>query len=828
MHTKDLKQTYTLTEPVFLPVLPLKNLVALPKSIIPVVVGREISIRAVDVAMRTNKEVFVTAQRTSDIEVPTLGDVFPIGTRAQIVQIARMPNGTLKILIEGLARAEIVSEQPSNGFLGVMSRDMVPEALEVSSENQALYRNLFEHFKEYVQLNDKVSAEVLSLFHGLDDLDYLCDTIAVQMHVEFLERQRLLELVDLNERALQINVLLQSEIEILKAEKNIKKRVQSQVEKHQRDYYLTEQMRAIQRELGREDHQLEIGELRKKAKKANLPTEAAEKVEVELKRLEQMQPTSPEASVSRNYVEVLIALPWHEVSQDTISMTEAEDILNATHAGMKKVKERIIEFIAAKKFAGDNLKRAPIICLAGPPGVGKTSLGQSIAKALNRPLVRISLGGVRDEAEIRGHRRTYIGAMPGKIIQAMRKAKVINPVMLLDEIDKMAMDFRGDPASALLEVLDPEQNKNFGDHFLEVEYDLSKTMFITTANVVDNIPYPLLDRMEIIHLSGYTELEKLDIAKRFLIPKLLTEYQLTVAQVLLSDAILLRILDEYTKEAGVRQLERILAKLMRKAIQVFLKSTKTKAVIVSDELLETWLGAPIFRKDDRKYHDSTGVATGLAWTEVGGDVLDVEVTVMRGKGALTLTGQLGEVMQESAQAAMSYIRSRAKDFGLKDGFYSDVDVHVHLPEGAIPKDGPSAGITLCVAMTSALTGIPVHRDVAMTGEITLRGRVLQIGGLKEKLLAATRYGITTALVPVSNMRDVKEFAHELDKTLKIIPVEHIDEVLKHALVRLPKPASETKSKGKGKKKAAASAKKPAAKKPADKKSVAKKPKKASK
>ena len=801
---------HLMADPVFLPVLPLKNLVALPKSIIPVVVGRELSIRAVDVAMRTNKEVFVTAQRHIDTENPTMDDIFLVGTRAIIVQVARMANGTLKVLIEGLTRSEVVQAQPGDGFMGVMARDLMPIPLEDNAENQALYRNLLDLFREYVSLNEKASSEVLSLFHGLEDLDYLCDTVAVQMHVDFAERQMLLELVDLHERAIHLSVLVQKEIEILKAERSIKKRVQSQVEKHQRDYYLTEQLRAIQRELGREDHQQEINELRKKAKKLKLPAEVAEKVEGELKRLEQMQPTSPESAVSRNYVDVIMALPWHTTTNDTVSMSDAETILNGSHAGMKKAKDRIIEFIASKKFAGDNLKRALIICLVGPPGVGKTSLGQSIAKALNRPLVRLSLGGVRDEAEIRGHRRTYIGAMPGKIIQGMRKAKVTNPVMLLDEIDKMAMDFRGDPASALLEVLDPEQNKTFGDNFLEVDYDLSKVMFITTANVVDNIPYPLLDRMELVFLSGYIEQEKLEIAKKFLLPKVYSEHHLKPEQVTVSDAIIRRIIEEYTKEAGVRQLERVLARLMRKAIQMLLKDKATKHVKVTDALLEEWLSTPIYRKEDRQLTESVGVATGLAWTEVGGDVMDIEVTVIKGKGALTLTGQLGEVMQESAQAAMSYIRSRAKDFGLKDGFYSDVDVHVHVPEGAIPKDGPSAGITMCVALTSALTGIPVKGALAMTGEITLRGRVLQIGGLKEKLVAATRLGVTTALVPKSNERDVKEFEKELDQSLKVVFVEHMDEVLKHALVKVPMPTAESK-KSKKSAKSAKATKKPSKK-----------------
>ncbi len=785
-----------------LPVLPLKNIIALPKSIIPVVVGRAISINAVDFAVQANKEIFVTAQKSIDVETPTPNDIYHYGTRALILQVARMPNGTLKILVEGICRAHITEVRQTEGFIGVVTQDLIPVPLEHTSENQALWRNLFDLFKEYAQLSEKISSDVMSLFRGIDDIDYLADTIAVQMHLNLEERQKVLETIDLRERALMLCVLLQKEIEILKAERSIRKRVQSQVEKNQKDYYLTEQMRAIQRELGRDDFQQEIADLRKKAKKLKLSPDVLEKVEAELRRLEQMQPTSPEATVSRNYVDWILSVPWHALSQDTVSMEEAEKILNSSHAGMKKAKERIIEFLATKKFAKDNLKRSPIICLVGPPGVGKTSLGQSIAQALGRPLVRISLGGVRDEAEIRGHRRTYIGAMPGKIIQAMKKVKVTNPVILLDEVDKMSTDFRGDPASALLEVLDPEQNKAFVDHFLEVDYDLSKIMFITTANVMDNIPYPLLDRMELIFLSGYTEQEKVEIAQRFLMPKLLKEHDLQVDQIDIPESVLRKIIDEFTKEAGVRQLERVLAKLLRKSILKLLKDKDRKEkVCITFEHLDEWLGVPPYRRDDRTFEQANGVATGLAWTEVGGDVLDVEVTVMRGKGTLTITGQLGDVMQESAQAAMSYIRSRAKDFGLKDNFYADIDVHIHLPEGAIPKDGPSAGITMAVALTSALTHVAIRRDVAMTGEVTLRGRVLAIGGLKEKLLAATRFGINKVIVPRSNAKDIKEFEYELDSSLKIIYVDHMDEVLKEALVAEPKliePAKGKKKKATGK------------------------------
>ena len=584
--------------------------------------------------------------------------------------------------------------------------------------------------------------------------------------------------------------MLEEEVEILKTDKSIRKRVQSQVEKHQKDFYLNEQMRAIQRELGRGDFQQEIEKIRERAKKAKLSKEAAEKVESECKRLEQMQPTSPEAAVSRNYVDWVLSVPWKKETKDSISLKSAEKILNDSHAGMKKPKERILEFLATKKFAGSKLKRSPIICLVGPPGTGKTSLALSVAKSLGRELVRISLGGMRDEAEIRGHRRTYIGAMPGKIVQAMKKAGVKNPVIVLDEVDKMSMDFRGDPASALLEVLDPEQNKTFADYFLEIDYDLSKVMFITTANVADNIPYPLLDRMEMIFLSGYTEGEKLKIAKDFLLPKLLKEHALDrgttsrESQIKLSDKVLQKVVELYTKEAGDRQLEQILAKILRKSIQE-LQAKKTVAVTVTDKKMESWLGVARYRRVDKEFKKEIGLATGLAWTEVGGDILDIEIAVLGGKGSLSLTGQLGEVMQESAQAALSYIRSRAKALGLKESFYADKDIHLHIPEGAIPKDGPSAGITIVVALISALTKSEVKPKIAMTGEVTLRGRVLGVGGLKEKLLAATRYGFEEVMVPKENEPDIKEFEKELDKKLKIIYVDNMDQVLQHAFVKSP-------------------------------------------
>jgi len=760
-----------------IPVLPLKNVVAWPRSIRPVAVGRDISIQAIEAAMRGNREVFVTAQRSTDVEDPLFDDLYMFGTRATIVRVERFPNGVMKVLIEGIVRSRVVQQLSEDGHFLVEAVDIPSVGKLKETQEKALWRSLYGYFKEYVELSEKLSAEVFDLFKGLNDLDYLTDTLASQLSLDLDEQQEVLEIVDVKERALRLSQMLKSEIEILKTEKNIRKRVQTQIEKHQRDYYLNEQMRAIQRELGRDDQQKEIDQLREKAKAARMTEEANEKVETECRRLEQMQFSSPEAAVSRNYVETLIALPWFKVAKDRVSLVQATKILDHSHAGMTKAKERILEFIAAKKFAGDNLKKAPIICLAGPPGVGKTSLAKSIADSLGRTFVRISLGGMRDEAEIRGHRRTYIGAMPGKIIQAMRKAKVVNPVILLDEVDKMSMDFRGDPASALLEVLDPEQNKNFSDYFLEVGYDVSQAMFILTANVIDAIPGPLLDRMDLVTLSGYTEAEKFDIAQKFLVPKLFKEYAVSTRQLEITPDAIKKLISDYTKEAGVRQLGRVLAQVVRKSLGNFLKDNAPKKIKVSPNSLEELLGVARYRKEAMSSRNGIGVATGLAWTEVGGEVLEVEVTVLKGKGNLTLTGQLGEVMQESVQAALSYIRSRTKELGIKAGFYAESDIHIHIPEGAIPKDGPSAGITMVVAIASALANIPVKSTVAMTGEVTLRGRVLPVGGLKEKLLAASRFGFTTVVVSKENEVDIKEFEKELDSSLTIVYADHMDTVL---------------------------------------------------
>lgn len=763
----------------FLPLLPLKNVVLLPKSITPIIVGRKSSIRAVEYALKHDKMIFISTQRDQATENPTFDDVYKVGTRATILQVMRMPNSALKILAEGICRSKITEQEiTQDEFISVKYEDLPTTGSKDSIELQALWRQLKELYLSYAKLNEKMPADLVSSIKSSQDIDYITDTIAVHLNLSIPERQELLELRNLSKRILKLCSFLQREIEIMLVEQKIRGHIQTQVEKSQREYYLNEQMKAIQKELGREDQSAEIAQLQKKAATLSLSPEAIEKVEKELRRLEQMPPLSSEAVVSRNYVDWILSLPWGATSKDTISLQQAERILNENHAGLKKAKDRIIEFLAAKKFS-KSLERSPIICLVGPPGVGKTSLAKSISDSMGREFVRISLGGIKDEAEIRGHRRTYIGALPGKIIQAMKKAKTQNPVILLDEIDKMARDMQGDPASALLEVLDPQQNKSFIDHFLDLEYDLSKVMFIATANMIEGIPYPLFDRMEIISLSGYTEDEKFEIAKQFLIPNNLKEYDLTGRQFKFPDEMLKKIISGYTKEAGVRQLERVIAKLMRKVIQCLLKDEKTKSVTINDELIKEWLGFPKFKNTSlNDKANRIGLATGLAWTEFGGDMLEIETTALSGKGALTLTGQLGEVMQESAHAALSYIRSRSAHLGLPKSFYSTKDIHIHIPEGATPKDGPSAGITLCTTLISALTEQPTPADLAMTGEITLQGRVLSVGGLKEKLIAAKQHGMKTVIVPQENYDDIQEVLREtkLDD-LKLIFVNNMDEVI---------------------------------------------------
>lgn len=773
--------------PATLPLLPLKNVVILPKSIIPIIVGRPLSIKAVEYALKHDRSLFITAQKDQAIENPTQDDMFVYGTRSTILQVMRMPNGALKILAEGLCRARIEKFETADGFVHVVATDLETTGLEKEIEIEAMWRQLNSLYQKYTQLNEKAPNDIADMPKNSQEMDFATDTIAVHINnLTFMERQEILELPNLPNRMLKICGLLKKEIEILQTEQRIRGRIQTQVEKSQREYYLTEQMKAIQKELGREDQSAELDAIREKTESLNLTKDALEKVEKELRRLEQMPPLSSEAVVSRHYIDWVTSLPWSKRTKDTISLAQAERLLNKSHYGLKKAKERIIEFIAAKKYS-KNLERSPITCLVGPPGVGKTSLGLSIAQSLGREFVRISLGGVRDEAEIRGHRRTYIGALPGKIIQAMKKAGVINPVILLDEIDKMSQDIHGDPAAALLEVLDPEQNKTFNDHFLDTEYDLSQVMFIATANVADHIPYALYDRLEVINLAGYTDEEKLQIAKQFLIPKNLEEYGLDKNQFKLSDELIMMLISEYTREAGVRQLERMIAKLMRKAIQRFLKEKSLKTITVTQEIMKEWIGSVAFKKTSlSQTKERIGLATGLAWTELGGDVLEIETSVLPGKGNVTLTGQLGEVMQESAQAGMSYIRSRAKELGLKNSFHSSKDIHIHIPEGATPKDGPSAGITIGTALISALTNNPTRPDLAMTGEVTLQGRVLAIGGLKEKLLAAKQHSVKTILIPQENKDDLDEVLKEVKLDgLDVVLVKSMDEVLKAAFIKNP-------------------------------------------
>jgi len=779
--------------PLTLPVLPLKNIVTLPGSIVPVIVGRKSSIQAVEYAIKhNNKTIFVTSQKHPDTEDPVLNDIFEYGTVSSILQIIKMPNGSLKILIEGIHRAKITELSPQVDFLRA-NFEYIPTTHQTSdSELEAAWRQLDLVYQNYVKFNSKIPTDLTVMTRSFTDRDTVVDTIAVHANLSFADRQRILETAELTTRMIDLTVLLRNEIDILQVEQRIKGRIQEQVEKNQREYYLTEQIKAIHKELGREDQIEEVHELRVALKALKLPAHLIERTDKELTRLEQMPSISAESAISKNYLDWILNLPWHKHSKDSISLKQAETILDKQHAGLKKVKDRIIEFIAAKKFA-KSLTRSPIICLVGAPGVGKTSLASSIAASLGREFVRISLGGVRDEAEIRGHRRTYIGAMPGKIMQAMRKAKTVNPVILLDEIDKMSRDHAGDPASALLEVLDPEQNKSFVDHFIDTEYDLSQVMFIATANMIDAIPYPLYDRMEIISVAGYTEKEKLFIANKFLIPKHLKEHNLSKKQFKMNDATLLTVINEYTQEAGVRQLERVITKLIRKTIQELLNSDADKVITINGAMIQKWLGYPKFKKANLSQGNRVGIATGLAWTEMGGDVLEIEVALLPGKGNFTLTGQLGEVMQESAQAALSYIKANATRLKIPQTAFNNKDIHIHLPEGATPKDGPSAGISMCSAMVSAFTDIPLKQHLAMTGEITLRGRVLGVGGLKEKLLAAQQYQMTDVVLPKTNENDIKEFAGEIEN-VKLFFAENMDQVLEKVLEQNPFTRKVTKEK----------------------------------
>ena len=768
--------------------LPLRDVVVYPHMVIPLFVGREKSIQALDVAMRTDRRIMLVAQKQADIDDPKADDLYRVGTVATILQLLKLPDGTVKVLVEGVDRARIDRLTPGEYYSAEI--ELLPDAETYDErEMDVMARSVISQFEQYVKLNKKVPPEVLTALAGIEQAGRLADTVAMHMSVKLAEKQKVLEILDVKKRLEHILVAIEGELDVLQIEKRIRGRVKAQMEKSQREYYLNEQMKAIQKELGEMDEGgNELTELEGKIARAGMPKEARDKATSELNKLKMMSPMSAEATVVRNYIDWLVKVPWKKRTKILKDIARAEQVLDEDHYGLEKVKERIVEYLAVQQRV--EKLRGPILCLVGPPGVGKTSLGQSIARATNRKFVRMSLGGVRDEAEIRGHRRTYIGSLPGKIVQNMAKAGVHNPLFLLDEVDKMSMDFRGDPSSALLEVLDPEQNSTFNDHYLEVDLDLSEVMFVCTANSM-NIPAPLLDRMEVIRLPGYTEDEKMNIARRYLVAKQMKGNGLKEYELKVSDAALLDIVRHYTREAGVRNLEREIAKICRKAVKQMLLHKKDETqVSVTPRNLDKFLGVRRFRYGKAEDENRVGQVTGLAWTEVGGELLTIEAAVVPGKGKLQHTGQLGEVMQESIQAAMTVVRSRAQVLGLEPEFYQKHDVHLHIPEGATPKDGPSAGIGMCTALVSALTRIPVRSDVAMTGEITLRGEVLPIGGLKEKLLAAHRGGIKTVLIPDENQKDLVEIPDNIKGNLEIKPVKWIDEVLALALTQQPEPLAQ--------------------------------------
>jgi ATP-dependent Lon protease len=764
------------------PVLPLRDIVVFPHMIVPLFVGREKSIKALEEVMRSDTFILLATQKNASDDDPATDAIFSVGTLASVLQLLKLPDGTVKVLVEGAARARVNKYTDREEYFeaeAVVLADSSGDQVEA----EALARSVINEFEGYVKLNKKVSPEVIGVVQQIEDYAKLADTVASHLAVKIPDKQLILETPSLTERLEKVLGLMESEISVLQVEKRIRTRVKRQMEKTQREYYLNEQMKAIQKELGDEDGKDEVAELEEKIKRTKLSKEAREKAQHEIKKLRQMSPMSAEATVVRNYLDWLLSIPWNKKSKIKKDLTLAEQILDADHFGLEKVKERIVEYLAVQQRA--NKLTGPILCLVGPPGVGKTSLGKSIAKATGREFVRVSLGGVRDEAEIRGHRRTYIGSMPGKVIQSMRKAKTSNPLFLLDEVDKMGADFRGDPSSALLEVLDPEQNHAFNDHYLEVDYDLSSVMFITTANTL-NIPPPLMDRMEIIRIAGYTEDEKVEIARKHLIPHAVVKHGLEPKEWSIDDEALLTLIRRYTREAGVRSLERELSTLIRKAVKE-LTIKKTLSVEITDKNLPDYLGVPKYRYGEVEDVDQVGVVTGLAWTDVGGELLTIESAMMPGKGKMIVTGNLRDVMKESISAAASYVRMRSAAFGIEPPMFDKRDIHVHVPEGATPKDGPSAGVAMVTAIVSVMTGIPVHRDVAMTGEITLRGRVLPIGGLKEKLLAAHRGGIKTVLIPEENAKDLVEINDSIKSGLDIIPVSRMDEVLARALTRKPEP-----------------------------------------
>ena len=767
------------------PVLPLRDVVVYPHMVIPLFVGREKSILALDSAMRDNKQILLVAQKEAELDDPGFDDLYQIGTLSNILQLLKLPDGTVKVLVEGSERCKVEKYRVADKHYVAAVSPLLDEIRITDQEVDVLMRTAINTFDHYVKLNKRIPPEVLNSLAGIDEPSRLADTIAAHMTIKIEDKQSILEMSDVTARLERLMTLMEGEVDMLEMEKRIRGRVKQQMEKNQREYYLNEQMKAIQKELGEmDDVPNEFEELLRKIEKAGMPEAARTKAETELNKLKLMSPMSAEATVVRNYVDWIVNMPWKKRTKISHDLRRAEEVLETEHYGLEKVKERILEYLAVQQRV--KKLKGPILCLVGPPGVGKTSLGQSIARATNRKYVRMALGGVRDEAEIRGHRRTYIGSMPGKILQNLSKVKSRNPIFMLDEIDKMAMDFRGDPAAALLEVLDPEQNHTFNDHYLEVDFDLSEVMFIATANTL-NIPAPLLDRMEVIRIAGYTEDEKVNIAMRYLIPKQVKNNGLKDNEIHITESAVRDIIRFYTREAGVRSLEREIAKICRKVVKSLVLKPNTKKVNVTHRNVDDYLGVRRYRYGRAEEKDQIGQVTGLAWTEVGGELLTIESVIMPGSGKQTYTGKLGEVMQESIQTAVTVARSRAETLGIDPAFYQKHDVHIHVPEGATPKDGPSAGIGMCTALVSALTQIPVRSDVAMTGEITLRGEVLPIGGLKEKLLAAHRGGISTVLIPLENEKDLAEIPKNIKQDLKIVPVRWIDQVLETALKHMPEP-----------------------------------------
>ena len=764
----------------YYPLLPLRDVVVFPNVVVPLFIGRDKSIKALEYALSHDKRVFLSAQMDAKVDNPSPKDIFAFGTVGAVLQLLKLPDGTVKALIEGKERGVIENFVDKQGFfmVEVRERHTVPAR---GPEVEALVRSIHDSFEEYAKYNNKIGKEIVSAVIAIEDPGRMADTIAGHLALKVADKEQILEAVDLTERLHKLFEKLGGEVDILRLEHRLRVRVKKQMEKTQKDYYLNEQIRAIQKEMGaKDDFKAELDELEKKIKRKKVSKEAHQRLKQEFKKLKMMSPMSAEAAVVRNYIDWIIDLPWFDKTRSKLQIEEAEAILNEDHYGLEKPKERIVEYLAVQRLT--KKIKGPILCLVGPPGVGKTSLARSVARATRRNFIRLSLGGVRDEAEIRGHRRTYIGAMPGKIIQFLKKAKSNNPVFCLDEVDKMSTDFRGDPSAALLEVLDPEQNVAFNDHYLDLDYDLSDVFFITTANNLHNIPVPLQDRMEIIRLPGYTELEKLNIAKQFLIKKQVEQNGLMPHNVAFTDRAILQIIRHYTSEAGVRNLEREIGSICRKVAKKVVKMGRDTTILVKAQSIQKYLGVPKYRYGRTEEKNCVGVTTGLAWTDVGGEILQTEATIMPGKGNLVLTGKLGEVMQESAQAALSYVRSRARNLKLPDNFYEKVDIHVHVPEGAIPKDGPSAGITIATSIVSALTRYPVNREIAMTGEITLRGRVLPIGGLKEKILAAHRGGVSKVLIPSENKKDIVEIPKKILRKVELVLVDHMDEVLREALV----------------------------------------------